>query len=101
MGVIAFLDRSRRRAGLDDLTPNRAVVAVENVDPLAPHHRPVTLVEISDALGPGCDRKRIRPEVILPFAVADRERRAHARADDEVGMVAEQDGDGESTDQPW
>ncbi len=68
--------------------------------PLAADDRPVALVEIGDALGPGRDRKRVRAEVILALAIADGQRRTHARADDQVGMVAEQEGDGEGAVKP-
>ncbi len=74
---------------------DRAVFAVENLDPLAPHRRPVALLEIGDALGPRRDRERVGAEVILAVAIADGQRRALPRADDQVGMVAEQEGDGE------
>ena len=46
------------------------------------------------------DRERVGAEVILALAIADRQRRTHARADDQVGMVAEQDRNGEGPDQP-
>ena len=95
MGVIALLDRRRRCAGLDDLALDGLVVAVENLDPVAADHRPVALVEIGDPLRPRRDRKRVRAEIILAIAIADGQRRAHPGADDQVGMVAEQEGDGE------
>src|SRR6185369_11361434 len=69
-------------------------------DAFAANHSPVTFFEIGDALGPGRDGKRVRAKVILAVAIADGQRRSHARADDEVGMVAEQDREGESADQP-
>ena len=98
--VIALLDRGRGRAAFDDLALDRRVVAVENLDSVAAHDRPVALVEIGDALGPRRDRERVRAEIILAVAVADRQRRPHPRADDQIGMVAEQEGDGERADQP-
>ena len=67
---------------------------------LAADDRPVALVEISDALGPRRDRKRVGAEVILALAIANGQRRSHARTDDQVGMVAEQDRDGERPSQP-
>ena len=79
---------------------DRPVVAVENLDPVAPDDRPVAFVEIGDALRPRRQRQRVRAEVILALAVADGQRRAHARADDQVGMVAEQEGDRERAVQP-
>ena len=99
MGVIALLDRSRGRAGLDDLAPDRAIVAIENIDALPPHDGPITLVKISDTLRPGRDREGVRAEVILTLAVADGQRRSHPRANDQVRMVAKQDCDCECADQ--
>ena len=78
---------------------HRLIVAVEDLDAVAPNDRPVAFVEISDALGPGSDREGVGAKVILAFAIADGQRRAHSRADDQVGMVAEQDGDRERADQ--
>ena len=62
--------------------------------------RPVAFFEIGDALGQRRQRQRVGAEVILAFAIADGQRRPHARADDQVGMVAEQEGDGERAVQP-
>ena len=95
VAIIALIDRSGRSAGLDDIALDRLVVAVEDLDALAADHRPIAFVEIGDALGPGGDRKRVGPEVILALAVAHRQRRTHARADDEIGVVAEEEGNGE------
>ena len=100
VAVIALLDRRRRSAGLDDLALDRLVVAVEDLDAFAADDGPVALVEIGDALGPRRDRKRVRAEVILAVAIADGQRRTHARADHQVGMVAEQEGDGERAVEP-
>ena len=95
VAVIALLDRGRRRAGFDDLALDRLVLAVEDLDALAADDRPVALVEIGDALGQRRHRERVRAEVIFAVAIADRQRRTHARADHQIGMVAEQEGDGE------
>ena len=45
-------------------------------------------------------RERVRAEIILAVAIADGQRRPHARADDQVGMVAEQESDGERAGEP-
>ena len=58
-------------------------------------HRPVALVEIGDALGEAGEGERVGAEIGLALAIADGERRPHPGADQHVGMVAEQDGDGE------
>ena len=91
MGVVAFLDGRRGCARLDNLAARRPVVAVENLNPVPADDGPVTLVEISDALGPRRHCKRVGSKVILALAIADGERRPHPRTDDQVGMVAEQE----------
>ena len=45
-------------------------------------------------------RERVRAEIILALAIADGQRRAQPRADEQVGMVAEQEGDREGAGQP-
>src|SRR5206468_2966099 len=93
VAVIALLDRRRGSAGFDDFPLDGLVVAVEDLDTLTANDSPIALAEISDALRPRGHRERVRPEVILAVAIAYRQRRSHARADDQVGMVAEQKGD--------
>ncbi len=46
-------------------------------------------------LGQRRQRQRIGTEIILAVAIADGQRRAHSRADDLVGIILEQEGDGE------
>src|SRR4029078_7194560 len=46
------------------------------------------------------DASRARCQVVRAIAVADRQRGATAGADDEVGGVAEQEGDGEGAGEP-
>jgi hypothetical protein len=72
VAVIALFDRGRRRAGLNDLAFNTLIVLVEDLDAVAADDRPVALVEISDALRPRRDGQRVRPQLILTVAVADR-----------------------------
>ena len=101
MAVIALLDGRGRRAGLDDLAPHRAIVAVENVDPFPPDDGPVALIQIGDPLSPRSDGQGVRSEVILALAITDGQRRTHARADDQIGVIAEQEGDGERAGELW
>jgi hypothetical protein len=94
--VIALLHRRRARARGHYRTLDRLVVAVVNLRPLASDGRPVALVQISNALGQRGERERIRAEIGLAFAIADGEWGAHASADQQLGKIAEQDGDRES-----
>src|SRR5438093_1459737 len=101
MGVIALLDGRRRCAGLDNFAFDRLIIAVEDLDAFAADHRPVTLVQIGDPLGPWRDRERVRSEIILAVAITDGQRRSHARTNDQVGMVTEQERYCESARQAW
>ena len=100
MAIIALLDGRRGRAGLDDLALDWAVVAIEDLDPPAPNDGPVAFLQISDALRPGCYCDRVRTEIVLAVTVPDCQRRTHARSDQQVGIVAEEESDGERTLQP-
>ena len=51
---------------------------------------PVALLEIGDAVGEGGERQRVGAEKHRAVAVADRERRALARADQQVVLAVEQ-----------
>ena len=93
MGVIALVDALGRGAGVDDLAFDRTIVAVEDLHAVAAQHRPVALVEIGDPLRQRRQRQRVGAEVILALAITDGQRRPHARADDQIGMIAEQEGD--------
>jgi hypothetical protein len=95
--VIALLDRRGCRSGLDDFALHRAIVTIENLNSVAAHDRPIALVEVGNALRPRRDGQCVRAEVILSVAVPDGQWRPHARADDQVRMIAEQDGDRERT----
>ena len=100
MPVIALLDGGGGGAGLDDVAVDRLVLLVENLDGFAADDCPVAFVQIGDPLCPRSYRERIGAEVIFAVAVADGQRRPHARTDDQVGMLAEQDGNGEGADKP-
>ena len=79
---------------LDDLSLHRAIIAVENLDFLAANHGPVAFVEIGDALRPRRHGQGVGSEIILPGAIADGQRSAHPRADDQIRMIAEKNGEG-------
>ena len=99
--VIALVDLVRaRRPEATISRVDRLVGAIENLDRVAPHHRPVALFQIGDLLGQRGQRQRVRAEIILALAVADRQRRPHPRADHQIGMIAEQEGDRERPVQP-
>ena len=87
--VALFREQASRRAPLDaalDPFP----VAVADVGAFASHDCPVALLEIGDAIGEGSERERVGTQKHLSVAVADRERRALPRADQEVVLAREQ-----------
>ena len=97
--VALFREQASGRAALDaalDPFP----VAVANVGAFARHHRPVALLEIGDAIGEGGERERVGAQKHLAVAIADRERRALPRADQEVVLAREQIDERERAAQP-
>ncbi len=94
MAIIALLDPRGRGAGFDDLAVDGLVGAVVDLDLVALDDGPVALLEIGDFLGQRRQRQRVRTEVILTLAIADGQRRAHARTDDLVWIILEQESDG-------
>ena len=64
--------------------------ASRNSAPARVSDDPVAFLEIGDAVGERRERQRVRAEIHLAVAVADRERRALARADQEILLALEQ-----------
>ena len=62
--------------------------------------RPVALFEIGDAAGQRRQRQRVGAEKHLAVAVADRERAAAARADQQIVLAGEQKGEREGAFEP-
>jgi len=100
VAVITLFDPCSRRARLDDLAIDRLVFTVEDLHALTPNHSPIAFVQISDTLGPRRQRDGVRSEVVLGLAIADGQGRTHPRADDQIGMIAKQEGDGKGALQP-
>ena len=90
VAIIALLgEQASGRAALD--APLRPCAGgVEDLGAGAGDDDPVALLEIGDAVGEGGERQRVGAEIHLAVAVADRERRALARADEQVVMALEQ-----------
>ncbi len=66
---------------------------------LAREHRPVAVLEIADRVGERRQRDRVGAEIHLALAIADGERRALARADHQIVLAGEQEGERESAAQ--
>jgi len=93
--VVALADQRARKGGLPDLPGGDRAGAVADGGVVPGHHRPVVLLEIADALGEGGEGERVRAQIHLPVAIADRQRTAAARADHEVVPTGENDGERE------
>ena len=63
-------------------------------------HDPVAVFQIADRVGEGRQRDRVGAEIHLALAIADRERRAFARADQQILLAREQEGERKSAPQP-
>ena len=97
--IALFRQQAAGRAALDaalDLPAAR----IANVGPLAGQRHPVAFLEIGDAVGERGERERVRAQIHFPVAIADRQRRALARADQEILLALEQIDERESPAQP-
>ena len=100
MPVVALVDGQRHGLGRDDRPLDRLVPHIANLAALAGKDHPVPLLQIGDLVGKGRQRDGVRPQIHLSVAVADGQRRTTAGADQQVGMVLEQEGQRESSLQP-
>ena len=95
--VVALVDELRGCRRLDHRPLDLAVMLVADLDALVRQHRPVAVFQITDLVGEGGKRDRVRAEIhfafIFTLAVADGERRALARADHQVILAGEQKGE--------
>ncbi len=90
VAVIAlFRHQTARRAALN-APLDRGAAGVVNVGPLAGQRDPVAFLEIGDPVGEGRERERVRAQIHFAIPIADRERRALARADQEIVLAFEQ-----------
>ena len=98
--VVALVDQhAPRRVDLMTARSTALVLRVVDLDALARHHRPVAVLEIADRVGERRERDGVGAEIHLAVAVADRERRTLARADHQVVLAGEQEGQRESAAQ--
>ena len=74
---------------LDRLAMDDGVVLVVDGGALAGQHDPVAVLEIADGVGERAERDRVRSQIHLALAIADRERRAVAGADHQVVFAGE------------
>ncbi len=71
-----------------------------DLDALAREHGRVAVLEIGDRVGERRERDGVGAEIHLAVAVADRQRRALARADQQIVLAGEQESEREGAAQP-
>ena len=96
--IAPFREQASGRAQLDR-APDPISGAIANVGPLAGQHDPIAFLEIGDTVGERRERERVGTQIHLAVAVADRERRALPRADQQVVLTLEQIDERESAAQ--
>ena len=79
---------------------NRLAGCVTDVGAFATDDDPVAFLEIGDAIGEWGERQRVGAEIHFAVAIADRERRALTRSDQEIVLALEQIDEGEGAAQP-
>ena len=100
MAMVALVDQERRGVRLLHRALDLAAGGVVDFDAVARQHGPVAVVEIGDRVGERRERDGIGAEIHLAVAVADRERRALAGADQQIVLAGEQEGERERAAQP-
>src|SRR5262245_21380126 len=95
VAIIALVDQERRRQRLHHCALDLAALDVVYLDALAGEHGGVAILQIGDRVGERRERDGIGAEIHLAVAVTDRERRALARADEEIVLAGEQEGERE------
>ena len=100
MPVIApFREQAAGRASLDAAL-DMAAGRIADVGALAGQRHPVAFLEIGDAVSERSQCERVRAQIHFRVAIADRKRRALARADQEILLALEQIDERERPAQP-
>ena len=92
MTVLALVDQKGGGLRTNACALDERAGGVMKFGAAAMKHDPVAFVEIGDVLGEGRERQRIGAEIHLALAPADGKRRAAARADQEIVLALEQEG---------
>ena len=100
VAMVALIDHERRSVGLEDRTLDLAAGGVMHFDGFARQHNRVAVLEVGNRIGERCERDGVGAEIHLAVAVADRERRAFARTDQEIVLAGEQERERERATKP-
>ena len=101
VAVVALLGQQSAGGAVNRLAFDDAVGRIVERRPGAGGDDPIALLEIGDAVGEGGERQRVGAEKHRAVAVADRERRALARADQQVVLAGEQIDEREGAAHPF
>ena len=97
---ISLVDEKGRSRRSEHGPLDLAAFAIADLDAGAREHHRVTILEIGNHVGKRREGDRVGTEVHFAVTVPDRERRALARADEEIVLAREQKGERERTAQP-
>ena len=100
MAIIALADQGARGGGFADRPFDLVVGGIEDRHRARGHDRPIAFFEIGDAAGQGRQRQGVRAQKHLAVAIADRQRAAAARADQQIVLAGEQKGEREGAIEP-
>ena len=100
MAVIALVDEHHRGLRLEHGALHDRAAGIVNLGALAGDDHPVAVLQIADRVGERRERNRVGADEHRAVAEADRERRALARADQQILLAGEQEGERKSAAQP-
>ncbi len=100
VAVVALVDQERRGVGADHRPCHDPAGHVLDGRAVAGEHDEVAVLEVADLAGERRERDGVGAEIHLAVAVADRERRAFARPDQEVFLAGKQEGEREGALEP-
>ncbi len=96
MAMIALVDQEGRSLRLDLGARDQLVGLVAEFRRAAAQDHPVAVLEIGDGVGEGRERQGVGAEIHFPaLAIADRQGRAAPRADQQILLIVEHEGQGE------
>ena len=93
VAIIAFFDQQAARLAAHLAAGDDLACRVVEHRAFARQHDPVALFEIGNEIGERGERQRVRAEIHFAVAIADRQRRALARADQQIVFAVKEIGE--------
>ena len=100
VAVIALVDEHHRGLRLEHRAPRHLAPGIVNLGALTGDDDPVAVLQIADGVGEGRERNRVGADEHRALAETDRERRAFARANQQILLAGEEEGERKSPPQP-